>query len=116
MNLIGKYVWIYRNLHKDCFSIMYKGRVIAYTNEIILKNVKFVVQKAGYEKFKSSGIKNVHAFVRGTITNLNNVTDFKEEIIYNPKINNFFFNFKSKNPIYEANFSLLKNNKIFNLD
>ncbi len=68
--LEGQKVEIYRNLRKKCYSIRQKGKVIAYlgfTNELILRGVKFVVQPAGRDRVRRENKKNVHAFVRGTV-------------------------------------------------
>tara|TARA_Y100000034_G_scaffold113705_1_gene149007 strand:- start:181 stop:609 length:429 start_codon:yes stop_codon:yes gene_type:complete len=68
--LEGQKVEIYRNLHKKCYSIRQKGKVIAYlgfTNELILRDVKFAVQPAGRDRVRRERKKNVHAFVRGIV-------------------------------------------------
>jgi len=68
--LNGQKVEIYRNLHKKCFSIRHKGKVVDYlydSEELILQDVKFAVQPAGRERVRREKKKNVHAFVRGTV-------------------------------------------------
>ena len=68
--LEGQKVEIYRNLHKKCYSVRQKGKVVAYfgyTDELILKDAKFAVQPAGRERVRRENKKNVHAFVRGTV-------------------------------------------------
>jgi len=73
----GDKVEVYRNLHKNCFSVRRKGKVVGYLydegmhnreTEIYLTNVKFVVQPAGRCKVLRERKKNVHAFVRGIVT------------------------------------------------
>ena len=66
-------VEVYRNLHKNCYSVRAltgknKGRVIDYVQSITLKDAKFVVQPAGRDRVLREKRKNVHAFVRGHIT------------------------------------------------
>ena len=66
-------VEVYRNLHKNCFSVRAlsgenKGRVIDHVQSIMLRDATFVVQPAGRERVLQEQRKNVHAFVRGTIT------------------------------------------------
>ena len=66
-------VEVYRNLHKGCFSVRAlngedKGRVIDHVQSIMLKDATFVVQPAGRDRVLREQRKNVHAFVRGTIT------------------------------------------------
>ncbi len=68
--LEGQKVEIYRNRHKNCYSVRRKGKVVAYlnyTDELMLKDVKFAVQPAGRERVRRENKKNVHAFVRGTV-------------------------------------------------
>lgn len=65
-------VFVYRNLHRKCYSVkalegVFKGRVIAHTDSIVLSNVTFKVSKAGRERVLREKRKNVHAGVVGTI-------------------------------------------------
>ena len=61
---------VYRNLHKNTWSIRSRttGRVIAHADNVVVKNVKFVVQPAGRQRVLDEERKNVHAFVRGRIS------------------------------------------------
>ena len=46
----GDKIEVYRNLHKKCFSVRHKGRVVMHLQDheqLSLTNVKFVVQPAG---------------------------------------------------------------------
>jgi hypothetical protein len=66
-------VEVYRNLHKNCYSVRAlngenKGRVIDHVQSITLKDATFVVQPAGRNRVLREQRKNVHAFVRGTTT------------------------------------------------
>ena len=56
---------VYWNLHKRCFSVHERGRVIAHTDHVTLRNAHFVVQRAGYER---TIVRSVHAWVRGEVT------------------------------------------------
>lgn len=65
---------IYRNLHEDCYSILCRetgtreyGSVIAHTDGVSLRDAEFVVQDAGQAKCRETGVKNVHAVVRGHV-------------------------------------------------
>ena len=55
---------VYRNLHKQCWSVLYKGKVIAHPKRLTLSNVKWVVQPGGNARVRQEGRKNVHAFAR----------------------------------------------------
>jgi hypothetical protein len=68
--MIGEKVFVYRNLHKKCFSVksMKTGRVIAHVHEIMLSQPKFKVSEAGRERVLRTKQKNVHAGVIGYVT------------------------------------------------
>ena len=106
---------VYRNLHKDCWSIRHQGKVIAHTDTVVLTFVKFVVQPAGRIRTIKERRKNVHAFVRGlwepqlVFPLLNQ--QFKE-VKYNPYINSTFVDLDG-NSIYEAKTAVLCNRKCF---
>ena len=67
---------VYRNLHRACYSIKDRStnRVIphdlwcdgTHTAPVVVQNVTFKVLEGGRLRVVESGIKNVHAFVRGT--------------------------------------------------
>ncbi len=85
----------YFNLHKHVFSVRAlegpdKGKVILHASNVLLKDVSFVVQKAGREKVLRTGQKNVHAFVRGTLVVNDSVLEASafnegEPVYYNPR-------------------------------
>jgi len=54
---------IYRNLRKNCFSIRYKGKVIAHETDIIASQVSFKVSEAGRQRVLRTKQKNVHAVI-----------------------------------------------------
>ena len=62
---IGKRVEVYRNLHKKCLSVRYKGKVVDHVGYIVIHGANFAVQPAGHRRCIREGRKNVHAFVRG---------------------------------------------------
>lgn len=61
-------VEVYRNLHRGGYSVRQNGRVIGHTNELILMDAEFVVQEGGRQRVLRTGVKNVHAWVRGYVT------------------------------------------------
>ena len=71
----GDKIEVYRNLHKKCFSVRHKGKVVGYlqdSEQLSLTNVKFAVQPAGHAKVLREKKKNVHAFVRGEFVGFKN--------------------------------------------
>lgn len=66
-------VEVYWNLHRKCYSVRalkgeHKGRVILHATKLLLRDVKLVVREAGRQRVLKERRKNVHAFVRGTLT------------------------------------------------
>lgn len=105
----GKKVFVYRNLHKNMFSVRSKGKVIAHTRHLLLKDVRYCVGQKGRERVLRTKQKNVHAGVRGTV-----ISDFtivplvlpdSEHVSYNPYENSNFV--KAGVPIERSNFALL---------
>lgn len=95
----GDKVEVYRNLHKNCFSVRRNGRVVKHLHDdenLVLKNVRFVVQPAGRKKVLDQKRKNVHAFVRGTVAFEQRPIDRlyvpNMQITYNPyKYDKFYY-------------------------
>ena len=80
-------VEVYRNLHKDCWSVRDNktGRVIDHVNYIHLHDATLVVRPSGREKVLREKRKNVHAFIKGTASFLSECGDsHSEQILYNP--------------------------------
>jgi len=122
----GDRVEVYRNLHKDCFSVRKNGKVVKHLlncEELYLQNVSFAVQPAGRAKVMREGKKNVHAYVRGTVIKAEEhdfVETFKEkctqEATYNPyKFDTFVTQAWSPNPcrINRANLVTFSQGKVY---
>lgn len=62
-------VQVYRNLHKDCWSVRDKAtrRVIDHCDEVFLRDCKFVVSEAGRQRVLKEKRKNVHAYIEGEL-------------------------------------------------
>lgn len=65
-------VFVYFNLHKKLFSIKAlegsnKGRVIAHSSSVSLKDASCKVSEAGRQRVIKEKRKNVHAGVVGTL-------------------------------------------------
>jgi hypothetical protein len=64
---IGYLVEVYWNLHRECFSVRTKGRVVAHAARLKLTNVTFKVSEAGRARVLREQRKNVHAFIVGRL-------------------------------------------------
>jgi len=105
MTLIGKPVRVYRNLHKDCWSVQHKGLVVVHADIVELKRFKFLVHHGGYERFQAEKRKNVHAFVVGELASINVKlpVDNSIEVTYNPR----------KSPLFHTTQPLFKGRELY---
>ena len=110
-------VEVYRNLHRNCCSVRHNGRVISHVDSVDLKNATLVVQPAGRAKVLRENRKNVHAYIKGTVTLLsddrvNNIPTHK--VTYNPYRYSSFVLADTEQPITTAdNVRLTKDGKVF---
>lgn len=94
-----------------------------YSGTVTLANVTFAVQKAGLQRFRTSGQKNVHAFVRGDLVEeLGNQVPLSpgvlakhgwREAYYNPKFTDTFVDRQTGEPIALAKAAYLSGNKVW---
>jgi len=108
---------IYKNLHKNCFSVRRGGKVTQYAEKLVVVDVKFAVQLAGRQKVLDCKQKNVHAFIRGFLDTYPINQDFDpaigERISYNPYKFGCFYLTSTEMPIFEAQVVLLTSNGVF---
>ena len=116
--------FIYRNLHTKTFSARYNGLVIDHPEIFIARNVSFKVNEGGRIRVVKERRKNVHAFVVAEKYNrlsLNNkaakylranVTKMIE-VTYNPYTCKSFVVKETGAEIFEANFVVGLDNRIF---
>ena len=106
----GDKIEVYRNLHKKCFSVKHKGKVVGYlqdSEQLSLTNVKFVVQPAGRAKVLREKKKNVHAYASGYVCQLEDLPIIPERInavTYNPYKHETFVYVDNGKPCLTANF------------
>lgn len=55
--------YVYWNLHKNVFSVKYKGKVIAHLTNFYGKNCEFRVSEKGRQRVLAEKKKNVHSYV-----------------------------------------------------
>ena len=95
---------VYRNLHKDCWSVRQGGLVKFHCHVIDMRDCDFIVQQAGHARVISEKRKNVHAFVRGYlhpfgIDHLHCLSTHLftwDDIYYNPYKASTFIDFEDK--------------------
>ena len=81
-------VYVYKNLHRNCYSVRQDGLIKMHTDSICLYDAQFRVGMKGRERVLKEKRKNVHAGVSGYIDrdwDLQRLppTNFRS-VIYNP--------------------------------
>jgi hypothetical protein len=102
--MIGLKVFIYFNLHKNCWSVRHNGKVIAHVDSIALTNVTFKVSKAGRARVLATKHKNVHAGVFGEVVPMSFVQALYDwtPVTYNPYKYETFVQKSDQKPVYHA--------------
>lgn len=115
-------VFIYWNLHKNCWSIKNKktGRVMAHADQVTVKNVTFKVSEAGRQRVIKEKRKNVHAGVAGELVGYVPIGGPKasklpnlKAVSYNPYRGPSFFYKASEKPIKTANGAFLDSKMVW---
>lgn len=83
---------LYRNLHKQLFSVHLKGLVIAHERTLILSNCVFVMKERGRDLVRITHRKNVHAWIAAEGYEVVESIDISElvEVYYCPYSVDFF--------------------------
>lgn len=103
---INKPVYVYRNLHKKCWSIRQNNIVIAHCTEIVLYNATTKVSVSGRNKVLKERKKNVHAFIVGYVYSDVDIA-FNKELYYNPYAVSNFVDRVTNDPVLKAEYVLL---------
>jgi 1,2-phenylacetyl-CoA epoxidase PaaB subunit len=107
----SKKVFVYKNLHKDCWSVKQDGLVKAHTEEVRMWDCAFQVNAKGRQKVLDEQRKNVHAGIKGYIDNDQQVPS-GVEVTYNPYKYDSFVDKATELPIYSSQFTTLTKNKV----
>jgi hypothetical protein len=113
-------VYVYRNLHKDCWSVKAlegnnKGRVVYHAQTVTLSNCTFKVSKAGRERVLRERRKNVHAGVVGQLGRINVPLSYMPQmtaVTYNPyKYESFVRKNNDFMPVHNASWVYMADDK-----
>ena len=98
----------------DCVSArrLPDGKVF-WISDITLSDVTFAVQPAGLRRFRETGQKNVHAFIRGTMEDNPKRLGSWRIARYNPKVNDTFVDSESGDAVYSASEAQLIGTSLF---
>jgi len=109
------------NFHKHCLAMREtkpKARK-KHRKRILLMDAQFAVQPAGYKKAVESGVRNVHAYVRGHLMqNAENeklIETLKKSgrmVRYNPFRSDTFHD-SLLDPVHESKYAYLEDNTIY---
>lgn len=93
---VSKPIDLYRCLNRKgfIFSMRQFGKVVAHTDKIVLTDCKMIVNKAGKKKAIYTNNRNVHAFIKGYISDNDSIKNtFSFILKYNPfSSDNFHIN------------------------
>jgi hypothetical protein len=103
-DLVGEQVFVYRNLHRDCWSVRSKktGLVIAHVQGLTLHDAKFKVSEAGRQRVLREQKKNVHAGIEGRLQRHQSYLSPASEVTYNPYRAGTFYCRFGERPVTEA--------------
>jgi len=110
-------VYVYKNLHKDCWSVRQHGLVKAHIpadDPVAMWDCYFHVDVKGRERTIKERRKNVHAFVKGYLQHICHLdTNGKEvEVTYNPYKYETFVDKSDESFVYYADEVKLTHNKV----
>ena len=101
-------VEVYFNLHKKCWSIRQAGVPVVHADFIEIKDPQFVVQQGGNARVRREKKENVHAFVRGYLTERVGIFPKNQKLVtYNPYKHTSFVERGSGKPICSAQYAVL---------
>lgn len=119
--LQGRRVFVYKNLHKDCWSVKDRqtGHVVAHADRVELSDVQLKVSQAGRRRVLEEQRKNVHAGVEGQLERIQLVGGFPSQryvhgtepgaqlVTYNPYKYETFVTKAEERPILQAERAIL---------
>lgn len=62
-------VYVHRNLNRNCWSVLKRGKLQAHRKKLTLRDVEFRVRPGGRARSLREGRRNVHAFAVGSMSN-----------------------------------------------
>ena len=115
-----KKVYVYKNLHKGCWSVRDKKsrRVIDHADVIVLDNAEFKVSELGRQRVLREKKKNVHAGVEGYISSqeiTHSLIEGMVEVTYNPYKHSSFVVKSTQEPIKNSELVVMTQGKVYAL-
>lgn len=105
---------VYFHYRKKCFSLQQNGLVVLHAPTVVLKDVTFTVSEKLRQKVIASGVKNVHAKVHGTLSQLTaGSLEGYREAWYRPQAVSTFVDRETMQPLTECKEIILTNCKMY---
>lgn len=107
-------VFVYKNLHKDCWSIKQDGLVKAHTHDLEMWDCAFQVNAKGRAKVLEEQRKNVHAGIKGYIDEhgVSAIEYPLHAVTYNPYKYDSFVDKTTEEPVYFSQFTKLSQKQV----
>ncbi len=80
----NKKVRVYRNLHRKCISVKQGGIVRCWTTNVVLKDCKFIISKAGQKRVRDEKRKTFMRSLRATWLTFARPTS--KRVLHGPKV------------------------------
>lgn len=109
-------VSVYFNLHKKCWSIRSRGRVIAHAARVEISSPEFKVSASGRARVLRENKKNVHAFVSGELVSFGEANGeglSGDRVTYNPYKFSTFVRAENEEAIFNAEYAVLEDKKVY---
>jgi hypothetical protein len=88
------------------------GLVVAHESKVHISDAEFVVNANGRERARETGVRNVHAFVRGEWDESEKLL-YGESVAYNPFEYDHFVHAESERPVESAGLCAVTTNGVF---
>jgi len=113
-------VFVYFNLHRKVWSIKAlegpdKGRVIAHSKYVVLRNARGKVSQAGRQRVLREGRKNVHAGIVGdwSYADLAELPGVDRRVTYNPYKYETFVYLYDETPFEGSDLVVMTNKTVY---
>lgn len=111
-------VFVYYNLHRKLWSVKAlegprKGRVIAHSHYVVLRDAVGKVSQAGRERVLRERRKNVHAGIVGTLVEAEAHQIPARKVTYNPYKYETFVYADDQSPFEGTSFAVLAHKSVF---
>jgi len=100
---------VYYNLNRHVYSIRAKKCPVTYAKNVMVTNPKFVVRPAGRAAVLRDRQKNVHAFIKGELWEIETrpMIDGLKRVRYDPYYAGHFYDVLTDEPIHQAETAIL---------